>query len=215
MKKRIYFICLIIIVSLIFNNDVFSFSFKNNNIDYKLTSVFQRLNKHLKKITKKVWIYKKYSEAKLHKATLDFDNLMDLGEEVLNKPLRQSFNRNIYSSLLIDDKLIVEMTDQELIEAIKYEFNNWCYHMDYELNPPKYWHIIIDARPYLNDINDKSCIVFYLLNHLYCDTKPCSICGDGCRYWALKNEALKRNLVIILKRIESFEPKQGKICIFL
>jgi len=198
MKRFKFLIYLFLIVFLLVSLNKFYFCSACDNETKNRSSCFiRRLNENLKKFTIKVWIYKKYIEAKSHKASFDFNALMDLGEEVLNKPLRQRFNRNIYSSALLGPKLIIEMTDEEIIEAIEYELNNWYFHMDYKLNPPKYWHIIIDARPYLNDINDMSCIVFYLLNCLYCDTNPCSICGDGCRYWSLKNEAIKRSLKIL------------------
>lgn len=183
--------CLIVAISFCFVYPAFACKTQNKCESSNLSCC---LKDHLKAFLQRVWIYNKYNEAKEHKATFDFDTLMDLSEEVLNKPLRQRFDRNVYSSALMGPILITEMTDEEILKALDYEFNNWCYHMDYKLNPPKAWHIIIDARPYLNDVNDRATVVFYLLNPLHCDTNPCSICGDGSRYWALKNEAIRRNL---------------------
>jgi len=191
---KFYFcISLIITVSFCFIYPAFACNPQNKSKNLNLSYC---LKDHIKLFLQRVWIYNKYNEAKKHEATFDFDALMDLSEEVLNKPLRQRFDRNIYSSALMGPIPILEMTDEEILKALDYEFNNWCYHMDYKLNPPKVWHIIIDARPYLNDVDDRATVVFYLLNPLHCDTNPCSICGDGSRYWCLKNEAIKRNLKV-------------------
>lgn len=191
---KFYFcISLIITVSFCSLHPTFAYESLNKSTNSILSCC---LKDHIKAFLQRVWIYNKYNEAKKHKATFDFDTLMDLSEEVLNKPLRQGFDRNVYSSALMGPILITEMTDDEILKALGYEFNNWFFHMDYKLNPPKAWHIIIDARPYLNDVDDRATVVFYLLNPLHCDTNPCSICGDGSRYWCLKNEAIKRNLKV-------------------
>lgn len=186
-------ICIITIIaiSLCFIYPTFACKFQNKGGNLTLSC---RIKECIKEFLQRVWIYSKYTKAKEHKATSDFNALMDLSEEVLNKPLGQRFDRKIYSSALMGPILITEMTDEEILKALDYEFSNWYFHMDYKLNPPKVWHIIIDARPYLNDANDRATVVFYLLNAFYCDTNSCSICGDGSRYWSLKNEAIKRNL---------------------
>ena len=173
------------------------FSQYNNCFAVRGSSSISSYSKYIstnKEILNKLWLSKRYKLAKNNPAVDDIDLLLDLSVEVLNKPLRQRFSKEIYESLLYGPIKITEMTDDQIINAIKYEKSNWSFHCNYTVNPPKKWHIVIDARPYINDISNQSCVLFYLLNHLYCDTIPCSICGDGSRYWALKKEAIKRKI---------------------
>jgi len=159
-----------------------------------LTNLYSKLVSSNRGILNQLWLSERYKLAKNNPASNDIDLLLNLSVEVLNKPLRQRFSKEIYESLLYGPIKIIDMTDDQIINAINYEKNNWSFHTNYIINPPKKWHIVIDARSYIRDITNQSCTVFYLLNYLYCDTNPCSISGDGSRYWLLIKEAKKRKI---------------------
>lgn len=188
--KKYKALVLLLLIILFFPQNNLCLAFNNN----LLINLYSKIHSSNSVILNKLWISKRYELAKINPASSDIDLLLDLSVEVMNKPLRQRFNREIYESILYGPIKISDMTDDQIINAIKYEKGNWSFHCNYIVNPPKKWHIVIDARPYINDITNQSCVVFYLTNFLYCDTFPCSICGDGSRYWSLKKEAIKRNI---------------------
>ncbi len=122
----------------------------------------------------------------------DFERFLDLAEKQLNHWGRHGFDRSKYSSMLIDEIAVVDMSDEQLLAAMAYELGNWQFHMNYMLNKPEKWGISKDVRPWLHNINDMATVIFYLVQISPCDTRAGSISGDGSRYWLLKHEWQKR-----------------------